>query len=32
MKTFCFTFGVGSPLANCYVEITAKDELFARLH
>lgn len=29
---FCFTFGVGSPLAKYYVEIPAPDELTARLH
>lgn len=29
---FCFTFGLGSPLARYYVEIEAPDELTARLH
>jgi hypothetical protein len=30
MEIFCFTFSCGSPLANYYVAIAAKDELSAR--
>lgn len=30
MEIFCFTFGVGSPLARYYVTIAAPDETAAR--
>lgn len=30
MEMFCFTFGVGSPLAEYYVTIAAPDETAAR--
>jgi hypothetical protein len=31
VETYYFTFGCGSPLANCYVKVEAEQEEIARL-